>query len=168
MNHEHWVKFYKKKLTDEPSSFAKFVLPYIKGKIIDLGCGNYRDTNYFLFNKLDSDGIDEVYGQSVEEHIKKEKSPQNVYTRFFWHAIERNLQLKILKWTKKYIFIEARTTEDKPILFKDHSRNFVNVAQLVKDLKDNEFEIVYLHEGRGLSRYKNEDPHLVRCVAYKK
>ena len=106
--------------------------------------------------------------QDVGKYIKENKSPKYVYTRFFWHAIERKLQLEILKWVSDYILIEARTTEDTPVLYTNHDRNFVNVAQLVKDLKDNEFEIVYLHEGRGLSRYKNEDPHLVRCVAYKK
>jgi tellurite methyltransferase len=169
MSKKYWQQFYKKKLTLEPSSFAKAVLPYVKGDMIDLGCGNYRDTNYFLFNKIDVDGIDEVYGQKVEDYIKENKSPKNVYARFFWHAIERPLQLEILKWARHNIFIEARTLQDKrkPKVFDKHERNFVYVPQLVKDLKENGFDIVKLEEGTGFSKFKGEDPYLVRVIAKK-
>lgn len=170
-NKEYWKNFYKKTLTLEPSSFAKAVLPYIKGNLVDLGCGNYRDTNYFLFNKIDAIGIDEVYGpvDKVENYIKEFRSPKNVYARFFWHSIPRETQLAILKWTKHYIFIEARTTEDKrkPKVFGKHERYFVDVKQLVKDLKDAGFQIVKLEEGTGFSKFKGEDPHLVRIIAHK-
>lgn len=168
---KYWIEFYKKNLTLEPSSFAKAVLPHIKGTLIDLGCGNYRDTNYFLFQGIDAIGIDEVYGEvdKVENYIKEFKSSKNVYARFFWHAVSRETQLAILKWTKHYIFIEARTTDDKhrPKVFKKHERNFVDVAQLVKDLKDNGFQIIKLEEGTGFSKFKGEDPFLVRCIAHK-
>lgn len=168
-NKKYWKEFYQKNTIEEPSSFAEYILPLVKGELIDLGCGNYRDTNFFLFNKIDADGIDEVHGYKVEDHIKKNKSPNNVYARFFWHAIDRPLQLKILKWTKKFIFIEARTTEDAKRLkmAKPHQRNYVNVAQLVSDLKANKFTIISMEEGTGLSPYKKEDPFLVRIIARK-
>lgn len=169
MNKKYWKQFYEKALTLEPSSFAKFCLPYVKGDLIDLGCGNYRDTNYFLFHKINVDGIDEVYGQKVEDYIKQNKSPKNVYARFFWHSIPRELQLAILKWTSGYVFIEARTTEDqlRPKVFAKHERNFVDVGQLAKDLKDNGFQIIKLEEGTGFSKFKGEDPFLVRVIAKK-
>lgn len=167
----YWEQFYKKNLTLQPSSFAKYVLPQISGKLIDLGCGNYRDTNYFVFNKIDAVGIDEVHGEqdSVERYMVENKSPRNVYARFFWHSIGRELQLAILGWTSNFIFIEARTTDDKlsPKVFKKHERNFVDVAQLVNDLKNNGFQIIKLEEGRGFSKFKGEDPHLVRVIAKK-
>lgn len=169
MNEKYWKQFYTKELTLEPSSFAKAILPFIKGDLIDIGCGNYRDHNYFLHNNIDSDGIDAVYGQNVEDYILRNKSPKNVYARFFWHSINRDLQLEILKWTKEYIFIEARTVDDKfnPKIFDKHDRNFVDVAQLVKDLKDNHFQIIKLEEGTGFSKFKGEDPYLVRVIAKK-
>lgn len=171
MNDNYWKQFYTKSLTLEPSSFAKTVLPHVKGTLVDLGCGNYRDTNYFLFNKIDAIGIDEVYGpvDKVENYIKEFKSPKNVYARFFWHSISRETQLAILKWTKHNIFIEARTTEDKkrPKKFGKHERNFVDVAELVKDLKESGFQIVKLEEGTGFSKFKGEDPYLVRVYAVK-
>lgn len=169
MNNKYWTKFYTKAFTEEPSSFAKFVLPHVKGSMVDLGCGNYRDTNYFLFNGVDVEGIDEVHGDRVEDYILENKSPKNVYARFFWHAIERDTQLDILRWVSDYIFIEARTTDDEhtPKIFNTHARNFVDVATLVQDLKENGFQIIRLEEGKGFSKFKGEDPFLVRVIAKK-
>jgi hypothetical protein len=63
--------------------------------------------------------------------------------------------------------IEARTTEDKKRNhIYTHKRNYVNVPQLVQDLKDNGFQIIRLEEGE-FSPFKNENPHLVRVIAKK-
>ena len=49
----YWNIFYKKKLIFKESSFARFTYNNIpklkKRKIIDIGCGNGRDS--FFFNK---------------------------------------------------------------------------------------------------------------------
>lgn len=169
----NWNKFYREFDEVGPSPFAKFVLNNIKGKLIDLGAGNGRDVNYFLKNGIDCFGIDKYFGDiniidmDVRKYLKVEP-PECVYTRFFWHSIDRSLQLKILKWVKGTLFIEARTTEDKPLnIFGEHKRNLVDVSQLVKDLKDNDFQILYMREGIGLSEYKGEDPHLIRIICKK-
>lgn len=163
MNEKYWKKFYKEFHKFPPSSFAKFCKPYIKGGIVELGCGNGRDVFY-----LGALGIDKNDGNDVKDWIHKHKSPDNVYTRFFWHAIERDLQLKILKWCKGMIFIEARTTQDKPKnLFGKHKRNLVDVGQLIEDLLDNGFTILRFKQGYGMSKFKGEDPHIVRVIATK-
>lgn len=169
MNREYWIKYYKKHKMKEPSSFARFVKPWVEGLLVDLGCGDGRDLDYFDHNGIICFGADQVKGSPIEDLIKYTTSPSYVYARFLWHAIDRKLQLAILKWTKHYIFIEARTTEDKDTkkIFKYHKRNYVNVSQIVKDLKDNGFEIEYLKEGRGLAVYKTEDPHIIRIIAKK-
>lgn len=174
-NQKYWDNFYKKKLRFKASTFAQWVRPFIKGDLVDLGCGNGRDVSYFLQNNIIAGGIDDAFENeyiikmSVGDYMKKAESPKNVYARFFWHAIDRKTQLAILKWTKNMIFIEARTTEDKfkPKVFGKHDRNFVDVAQLVKDLKSNGFRIIRLEEGTGFSKFKGEDPFLVRVVAQK-
>ena len=177
MQNKYWEKFYTENKVLKQSSFAEFIfiLNFLKHKVLELGCGNGRDLIFFRRKKINARGIDNAYQNNyfikktdVAEYIKLNSCNEDVYTRFFWHAIERPLQLKILKWVKHKIFIEARTTEDKPTLYKKHKRNFVNVSQLVKDLKNNNFEILYLKEGYGMSKYKNEDPHLVRIIATKK
>lgn len=49
-NKEYWVGYYKKYPNPaEPSTFAKFCTEYIQEgkKLIELGCGNGRDSVYF-------------------------------------------------------------------------------------------------------------------------
>lgn len=172
MNEKYWDEFYKKHHFKKTSSFAKFCLPYIKGKMLEFGCGNCNDLYYFKKHKIECSGVDKVYNNiDVKKIVAGDvhnKCPEYIYTRFFWHVISRDLQLKILKWVKGTLFIEARTTEDKPFdIFGKHKRNLVNVPKLVKDLKDNEFEIVYLKEGKGLSKFRKEDPYLIRVIARK-
>jgi hypothetical protein len=171
MNNKYWDNFYKTHKFKEPSNFAKFCEPLLDN-VVELGCGEGRDLNYFLKQGINAIGVDQsfegdyILKRSVEEHLKKTESPDCVYTRFFWHAIDRKTQLKILRWTKGLLFIEARTIEDKPLdIFGKHKRHLVNTAQLIKDLKDNGFQIIYLCEGQGLSKYKQEDPFVLWLIA---
>lgn len=174
---EYWKKFYKKAHDWKQSSFAEFCLPYLKGRLTELGCGDGRDLRYFSKNGITVLGVDEAtenelsIKMDIATHIALFPSPDFVYTRFVWHSILRGLQLDILKWAKKTIFIEARTTKDKEYrkaFGKNHYRNYVDVKRLLKDLSDNGFTIDYITEGTGLSIYKKEDPHLVRIIATKK
>src|SRR3990167_6013213 len=175
-NKKYWEKFYKNSKRLDHTSFAEMAAVFAGERILELGSGDGRDLAYFHECNKIARGIDSAYEDiftdkmDVGEYIKNHKCTDDIYTRFFWHAIDRNLQLKILKWATAYLFIEARTIDDKfrPKIFKKHERNFVNVAQLVKDLKDNNFQIILLREGAGMSKYKNEDPYLVRVVAKKK
>jgi len=175
MNKDYWKEFYKKGTIKKPSSFSSYVQNYLVGDIVELGCGNGRDLFSFLRQGLSAKGVDNIElsckqytKQDVGEYIKENDCPDTVYARFFWHSIERELQLAILKWTKNIIMIEARTTEDekRPKLFPPHDRNYVDVPQLVKDLKDNGFQIIKLEEGE-VSRHDTENPHLCRVIAQK-
>lgn len=175
ISQKYWDKFYSKRHKFNSSPFAKFVVDYLRGELVDLGCGNGRDLKFFRNHGLQSWGVDEISKapyittQDVGEYIKEYESPDNVYTRFFWHAINRKRRLTILKWTKKNIFIEARTTEDKPKdIYGKHDRILVDVPELVKDLKDNGFTIGFMREGYNMSKFKGENPHLIRIFAYKK
>jgi hypothetical protein len=168
INKKYWNKFYENFKEEKPSSFARFCLPYIKGEMVELGCGNCRDLLFFSNKKIKCIGIDNILNIGAEDYIKNNKSPKYVYTRFFWHAIDRRLQLKILKWVKGWLFIEARTDEDKPKdLFGKHKRNLVNVSQLIEDLLKEGFIIRKFKQGKGLSPYKGENPHLVRIICQK-
>lgn len=171
---KYWNDFYKAHKFDEPSSFAQFVIDKIDGDFVDLGCGDGRDLYFFLKNGKRGYGVDAsnedlfIIRQSVEAYIKENASPDNVYTRFFWHAIPRETQKDILKWTKKHIFIEARTIKDKPKdIYGKHDRNLVDVDQLGKDLGEAGFTVTKYLEGYGMSKYFDEDPHLVRIIATK-
>lgn len=177
MNKDYWVKFYKKSPKFKESSFARWALPYLPyfGSTLEFGCGNGRDIQYFRKSGVDAIGVDQsffgenIHQMGVSEYMRKYDSPDAVYTRFFWHSIRRNTQLAILRWVKGTLLIEARTTEDskKPKIFKRHKRNYVSVPRIVEDLKRHGFQIVALEEGTGFSKYKGEDPHLVRIIAQK-
>ena len=71
----YWNSFYKRTTSiAEPSDFAKFVLKKIKknpGFLLDVGCGNGRDTFFFLKNKINAVGCDQ--SESVIKKIKKLK-----------------------------------------------------------------------------------------------
>lgn len=171
---DYWKPFYKEHRFEEPSPFAQWILPGLSGRLVDLGCGDGRDTHFFLRNGIQAYGVDAsnedvlIIKQDVHAFMKETESVDNVYTRFFWHAIDHDTQLEILKWTKNHIFIEARTILDKPKdLFGKHERNLVDPEVLKKDLIDNGFEISFFHQGYGMSKYFDEDPHLVRAVAFR-
>lgn len=171
---DYWKSFYKTHKFEEPSGFAQFVAPQIKGTLVDLGCGDGRDTHYFLRNGIRAYGVDAfnedilIIKQDVNAFMKENECTDNVYTRFFWHSIDDDTRTHILKWTKKNLFIEARTTKDKPTgLYGKHEHNLVDTKELKKSLEEHGFTIDYFHEGYGMSKFFDEDPHLVRVIAHK-
>jgi len=170
---KYWEEFYKSNPTMPPSSFAQECVIYMHDDVIDIGCGNGRDLNYFLQHDKQAWGVDasfesdSITKSDIVEYMEKNKSPHAVYARFFWHSIDRDTQLKILDWTKEYLFIEARTTEDKDrYKMFPHDRNYVDVPILIKDLKGHGYQIIRLEEGE-FSPKDEENPHLVRIIAKK-
>ena len=143
MDKEYWIKYYASQSPgDQPSDFAKFIASKHQaafGKIIDIGCGNGRDTLYFASQGIPSIGIDqcEVAISKIEQ--KKNQMGLNavlkaddfsacdydvlsngkysIYSRFTLHAInyeEENRLFSHLNNGKNlsYLFIEARTIRD--------------------------------------------------------
>lgn len=114
-----------------------------------------------------------------KNHIKKKFS---IYSRFTWHTIDEKSEGLFLKNISKntyleYIFIETRSDKDKLCgigkkiskneFVTDHYRRFINKNNLVKKIKKN-FKIIYLKEDIGFSKFKKEDPCLIRLIAIKK
>lgn len=136
-----WKKFYKvKKPPLKNSNFSEFCFKYLKnyeGNIYDLGCGNGRDTKFFLKNKLNCYGIDQIkiiinknkkkYIRYKNNFLNKNFSKLNfdklsnkrysIYSRFSLHSIndlEEKEFIKNLSKSKKLdlIMIETRTIYD--------------------------------------------------------
>ena len=60
-NSEYWDKYYNNKKIALPNSdFSKFALKYIKtnSSMIDIGCGDGRDSLFFAKNNIKTLGID--------------------------------------------------------------------------------------------------------------
>ena len=110
MNKEFWTEYYAENKILEPSEFAKEVMPFIEGDFVDIGCGDGRDLHYFLKSGLLGSGVDEsgrglgILTMGIDEYMETYEAKDNVYARFFWHAITSKQQLAILDWTKKFIW----------------------------------------------------------------
>ncbi len=127
-----------------PSPFARELIanvfnPYAKPlRIIELGCGNGRDANYFAANGHAVVAIDrsrvaidqaKLYAPVAVRYVRMDVGDLDamdpfpppvdvVYARWLFHAVSPMTQTRILQWAKAtlgdggVIAIEARTTED--------------------------------------------------------
>ena len=134
----YWNKFSKKKIISNESTFAKFTYAKIKnkkGKILDIGCGNGRDSFFFNKKGYDVTGID-ISQKAIQKNSKKKKKKisfkkfdiasdkkvgkfEIIYCRFFLHTIDQYLENKLIKLIKKskkentLVFFEFRNFKDK-------------------------------------------------------
>ena len=141
MDQQYWNQFYESgTLTNEPSFFAKEMLErYITlGTLLELGCGNGRDSLFFAKNHIDVTAIDE--SKTVISRLKKEHEKSGVrfisgdfvtapelrlgsydyiYSRFTMHSITKKQEDLLLKnvydamKNDGMFFIEARTIYDE-------------------------------------------------------
>tara|TARA_Y100000992_G_C21162765_1_gene441961 strand:- start:220 stop:840 length:621 start_codon:yes stop_codon:yes gene_type:complete len=140
MTNKYWNSFYRKFDVNNPSNFAKFCVKKINKNDLnlDVGCGNGRDTNYFVKKGYKFIGTDlstkvvelnnKSYGnfffrsnfcsKSSKFNFLKNKKIINIYARFFIHTINLKDQIQFFKNIKKYIpkngkvLLEFRTTKD--------------------------------------------------------
>lgn len=195
----HWENYYKKHIDAfEPSSFAKFVLKYINKNetLLDIGCGNGRDSIFFANKKINAIGIDQCVKEIeylkrkyVLKNLKfltddftnlKKKLPKinHLYSRFSLHSVDDISENKIIEWASKnidgYFFIETRS--DKDLSKKaNHYRRLININSLLQKLTKNNFKIVYVKLSKNFSRYKQKynvegnekNPLVIRIVGKK-
>ena len=141
---DHWNTFYKKMIIISESSFSRFVIRWLKLRkfniiernLVDIGCGNSRDSVYFTKKRLKVTGIDQSFTaikfnkkkfQNVD-YFKKDICAKNfnlnlkkfdyLYARFFIHAISEKHETQFLLNCKKIskknslFLFEFRTTLD--------------------------------------------------------
>ena len=203
MDRKYWDSYYNKHLNsnNQPSPFARFSLNYLtpKSVIADLGCGNARDSIFFFnygftlhsidqsktaIDKLRSQhkGINFIHSdiKDLDNSILEEIN--NIYCRFFLHAIDENEYSNLMKWITKCkpgtLFLsESRSIDDnlfgqgvkiaENTFTTDHSSHFIERKQLETDLIGKGFEILESIEDRGLAVYKDEDPMIIRIIGRK-
>lgn len=176
MNKRYWEKFYKKFDIKTPSDFAIFCMKYIieeQKPLIDIGCGNGRDTYYFSRNlKHKVLGIDfavhpENNGAVFEKcnflYIK-DFGDHSVYSRFFIHSLENLEIIKLFEKVKGLLMLEFRHKGDIPLLYK-HKRNLVDGRDIREILLMTGFKIKFYQVSRKLAIFKKEDPLICRIIA---
>ena len=76
---KYWTEYYSKnsKPTDA-STFAEFILPKLNSNknLIELGCGNARDSIYFAQNNLNVVAVDQV--QEEIDYLNENHKEENI------------------------------------------------------------------------------------------
>lgn len=135
---DYWNEFYRKSLSIEtPTKFAQFIMPSLKkgGRLLELGCGNGRDSIYFQTNGLYVTAVDasknaiELISEKnsgiiavCDDFIKApgifQQQYDYCYSRFSIHSINEKQQNVLIKNVyaalKKggQFFIEVRSVND--------------------------------------------------------
>ena len=117
MNKKYWDKYYSKTLGIEaPSTFAIHVAELIKkgDSILELGCGNGRDSFYLakkgfqvfaidqskvIINRIKNENINPRFICKDIEELQKDFQFQinHCYARFFLHALNENEENNVIK-----------------------------------------------------------------------
>lgn len=142
---KYWTDYYAKNSKPaDASSFAEFILPKLaNGKnIIELGCGNGRDSIYFAMNGLNVIAIDQVQDEinylnenhkdenilfvcddftnlvKTQSECIKNTSFDYIYSRFTFHSINEVKEDRTLDWISSKLsgggcfLLEARSIND--------------------------------------------------------
>lgn len=152
MDYQYWNNYYSEnKAPTKQSKFAEDIIPYIKQgkKLVELGCGNGRDSRFFSKHGLEVLAIDQSdsaidyledikcgnnitfkVDNFIESDLLEENKFDYVYSRFTMHSITEQEEDKVVK--RSYaclkeggmIFIEARSVKDNICgLGKEVARN---------------------------------------------
>ena len=176
---KNWLNFYsKRQAPSEPSTFARFIIARnITGKkAVDLGSGNGRDSYalgriYDRVTAIDPNFPEKKLGWVLQLQKSWDQAKEIiaeadvVYSRFFLHSVSNAEIEEIVKLTKGYFCAEARAIGDKPVVYPEHDRNYIDGEWLRNLLVENGFEVEHYEVARGLAPYKSEDPLLVRIIA---
>ena len=195
MSKKYWQEFYRKKHTMKPSPFAEWVQKnYLSNAlypILDIGCGNGRDSEYFvkyghtvngMDNSLEANMQDPIsgiiyYNTDIKNLSINNKIFQGIYKvfyiRFILHSISEKEETNLLKWItnkkrfQNLICIETRSGKNDPKTFhyQKHKRRLTNGKKLIKKLLALGYDIIYYQESKGLAKYKKEDPIVIRIIA---
>ena len=123
MNKKYWDHYYANNLgIQTPTSFANHVVPLIKKgeSILELGCGNGRDSFHFankgfqvyavdqsqiVINQIKKENINPKFiCENIENIQKKITDPINhCYARFFFHALNENEEDQAIKSISKLL-----------------------------------------------------------------
>ena len=142
---KYWTEYYaKNSKPTNASTFAEFILPKLdeNKNLIELGCGNGRDSIYFVQNKLNVVAVDQVQCEidylnenhkeenitfvcddftnldNTKHEIINETDFDYIYSRFTFHSINEKKENRTLDWIENSLskggcfLLEARSIND--------------------------------------------------------
>ena len=183
---EYYISHSNYNLT--PSLFATWLHRWIADKhiksIIDVGCGNGRDSYYFSNCDYDVTGVDNAVqpkSRGNETFINMDSLNDKfdmLYSRFSLHSIDEATENNLLYYVKencKYIAIECRSSNDTLSVKNEnyantsyaegHYRRYVELKVLKQKLVSLGFEILHASESDQYAPYKDTSPMCLRLIA---
>lgn len=204
LDSDYWNSYYRdSKAPTQPSQFAVHVADTLECKkvILDLGCGNGRDSSYFcreghtvlsldtskeallLASKNSNNKIFPILADAATVSPTK-PFVEVVYSRFSLHSMSKHSYLRCIKNVENMLvdggsfWVEVRSTDDElyqqgefveECVYKtDHSRRFFTLYDLVSDLKELSFDILFAEEQRGWAVFEDQDPKVIRIHCKRK
>lgn len=134
------------------------------------------DVPSIKFRVVDASCPDAVWQIIEEARSKADAERVTVYTRFFLHSIDEKQQAKFFSALGSamragdMIYHEYRSKEDAlldKVHGKDHYRRYIDTPVLCADLEKGGYTVNYENTGRGMAKYKQEDPFVSRVIATK-
>jgi len=197
INKKYWINFYSEiKVPTEHSMFSEYVLKDISSlnpdRIIDIGCGNGRDSLFFIKNGYKCEGVDlytsqnKYLGNSLHkiDATEIDLKANIYYARFFFHTIKENILDSFLKNINKMMdensifYFETRSTREitneeksetnfKSSIGEKHFRLLYSLEYLKSKL-ENSFNIIDIEESNEFAIYKTDKPYVIRGKFIKK
>ena len=182
------LKFLKKnnsKIIDIGCGNGRDLFFFKKNKIDFIGIDLSKNATQLIKKKLENkQEKNKVFNNDFVrfDYKKNVRTKFSIYSRFTWHTINQKNEDKFLNKISNlpnltYLFIETRSIKDdlcgvgkkigKNEFVTDHYRRFIDKKDLIKKLQKN-FKIIYSKESKGFSKFKKEDPCLIRVIAVKK
>ena len=184
----YWGEFYSAKThVLEPSPFAKWAVGHMRNNadltrrpsinVLDCGCGNGRDTYFFAKQLGSAVGADASFAAEDKDSARFLRTDfvtatkdgfDVIYSRFSYHSITDEMQKQF--WESlpsgSWLYLETRSSVD--VLSRrehgdDHFRNLTDLGHLMK-MANQYGERVLLRMGRGMAKYKKEDPMVLRLA----
>jgi len=192
----YWNTFYTKDNGNNfPSPFAQEIVKRLSSEdvVIELGCGNGRDSLFLqevtkkyyavdysekaikILQEKNSPSFQAIHCDINDIEKQNFDNPSVVYMRFFLHSIDEDTQARLLSWLSKKndlsLFIECRSSldqEKEKHFGSDHYRRAIDFEKLKQQLEAAGYAILHSEHARGLAKYKEEDPYIIRILAEKR
>lgn len=164
-NEAYWTDYYQTHEVLPPSPFAVWAKPRIRGCWVwDIGCGDGRDTVYLKACGVDPHAPNSWGRMQVEDlMVFSGGHHDTVYARWFLHAVEEDVEDKLLNWTRGQLLVEARVIGDD--VDNTHWRRPIDPDAFLAKLVALNYSVKYFEVDRGFSVVGDDDPLLLRVDA---
>lgn len=117
------------------------------------------------------------YVKKIVEYARDQANGKALcfYSRFVMHSLDAEQELKFLNilsenmQMNEYVYFEFRSKEDSELKkhYGGHFRRYIDTDVFIQLLSERGFAIDYLITGKGMAKFREEDPYVSRIIARK-